>query len=56
MRRQVFQTGGGPPPQDENDPLHEMVRSVVPTISLTVENPWDSTSAMINKPLAKGKY
>lgn len=36
-------TGGGPPAVEPNDPLDEMVRSIVPDIGLVISNPWDNT-------------
>lgn len=41
-----LKTGGGPPIMinDDEEDMHEKVRSIVPTIDFTLQNRWDSTS------------
>lgn len=42
-----LQTGGGPPVKmNEDEDINEIVRSIVPTIDLTLQNPWDSTAEL----------
>ncbi|KMQ82040.1 hypothetical protein RF55_24406 [Lasius niger] len=37
-----LQTGGGLPVEmNEDEDINEIVRSIVPTIDLTLENPWE---------------
>ncbi|CAH1108556.1 unnamed protein product [Psylliodes chrysocephalus] len=41
-RNYTLQTGGGPPPQDNNDPIEEQVRAILPTIDFEIKNNFDS--------------
>lgn len=49
IKQHQLQTGGGPPTEvNEDEDINEIVRSIVPTIDLTLENPWDSTAELEN--------
>ncbi|XP_077257612.1 activated Cdc42 kinase-like isoform X6 [Temnothorax americanus] len=46
-KQHQLQTGGGPQIEEkEDEDINEIVRSIVPTIDFTVENPWDSTAEL----------
>lgn len=41
-RNYTLQTGGGPPPQDNDDPFEQQVRAILPTIDYEIKNNVDS--------------
>lgn len=43
IKKQMVQTGGGPPPNAKSHHLNEMVHAMVPTIDLEIANNWDRT-------------
>lgn len=53
----MLATGGGPPLDDDADPIEERVRSIVPTINYEIDNQFDSIHIFQNeKSKCKNNY